>query len=165
MTLAVPPSRPAELFAEHEGARRDDARFWPFWTIASWASHDGITFRAGSPGGANGRVWLARQIDRGSAELAFATDLGDGTILLQVTETGWLRCEVMRDGAVILRAWFDQPYEELEFWPDNSDGEGEPPGRISKRGSWLQIDCARFPGAPQAESGFFQLEDVTAEFA
>ena len=70
-----------------------------------------------------------------------------------------MKAEVSAHGAVVFRAWLEDPYEEKEGWPDGADGMGEGPLRISKRGSWLSIDARSFPGAPAGENGYFQLED------
>ena len=57
-----------------------------------------------------------------------------------------------------LRAWLEDPYEEKEFWPDGADGVGEGPGRISKRGSWLQVNMQRFDATLGA--GYWSLSDT-----
>ena len=68
--------------------------------------------------------------------------------------------EVWVAGRLAARAWIEDPYEEKEGWPDGADGVGEAPLRLSKRGSWLSIEAARFPGVPAGENGYFQLEDL-----
>ncbi|HRO02317.1 MAG TPA: hypothetical protein PLS69_01760 [Terricaulis sp.] len=79
-------------------------------------------------------------------------------------ESGWVKAEVFVSGAHVFRAWVDEPFEEKEFWPDGADGivppQGDPPGRISKRGLWLQLSCAAFPGAPDKGNGFWDVEQV-----
>jgi hypothetical protein len=150
-----PPGRDACLFAEHEGAPREEAVLWPFWRITSWA-RGGVEFG----GDAAGRIWLVGETDRMRAELAFTSNRGDGAIVLEPAAGGWLRIEVVREGVVLFRAWLDQPYEELEFWPDGADGEGEAPGRISKRGAWLQLRTGAFPGVPGDAHGVFSVEEV-----
>jgi len=114
-------------------------------------------------GDASGHIWCA-QLDKTSARLAFTSDKGNGHIQLEVHESGWVRAEVFISGARVFRAWLDEPYEEKDFWPDGADGivppGGDPPGRISKRGRWLQLRCADFPGAPDKGNGFWDVEDT-----
>lgn len=149
-----PPARDAFLRAEEEGQAREDARFWPFWRLIGWV-RQGIAFR----GSASGRVWLASEEHRNRAELTFASTLGDGTVILEPSAGGWLRAEVRCGGRTVFRAWLDDPYEELELWPDGASGEGDPPGRISKRGAWVQLRAEAFAGVPGDEHGWFELED------
>lgn len=159
----APPPRLARLFATEGGTAFEDARFWPFWALTGWLK-GGIDFRVA----ANGRAWLVSETRAGAAEIAFTSDRGDGAIHLQVTETGWTRAEVVMDGRTVLRCWIEQCYEEMEVWPDGSSGEegpdGDAPGRISKRGTWLLLKAADFPGVPDNDSGWFALEDVTGNF-
>ena len=160
----APPPRLARLFPTEGGVPFADARFWPFWAITGWLKGR-IDFRVG----ATGQAWLASETRDGLAEIAFTCDRGDGSIHLLVTETGWTRAEVTMEGRLVLRCWIEQCYEELEVWPDGSSGEegpdGGPPGRISKRGTWLLLRAADFPGVPGNEHGWFALEDVTGNFA
>ncbi len=112
-------------------------------------------------GSANGHTWLAHH-DENNARIAFTSDKGDGQVQLSTHESHWVRIEVFVSGALIFRAWADEPYEEKEFWPDGADGivppDGDPPGRISKRGSWLQIRCANFPGVRPDAYGYWNIE-------
>ncbi|HYD89479.1 MAG TPA: hypothetical protein VEA80_18510 [Vitreimonas sp.] len=128
-------------------------------TLSNWVS-DPVEFT----GDANGRIWRVREDDRSGARLFFTSDKGDGVIELSVHESCWVRAELQVGGELKFRAWIDDPYEEKEFWPDGADGvtppNGDAPGRISKRGRWLQIDCARFPGAAVGENGYWSVEDI-----
>jgi hypothetical protein len=112
-------------------------------------------------GSAAGRAWIA-QADEASARIAFASDKGDGHIDLSVHESHWVQADVFVSDVCVLRAWCEEPWEEKEFWPDGSDGvtppDGDAPGRISQRGSWLQIRCAYFPGVPDDGTGYWSLE-------
>ncbi len=126
----------------------------------SWWCKQPLEFK----GAANGRVWHFEGDFSDRAQLLFTSDKGDGAIQFSVHETNWVKIEVLIDDALIFRAWAEETYEEKEFWPDGSNGqpnaEGDPPGRISKRGRWLQIRCADFPGVPDAGGGFWDLEDT-----
>lgn len=111
-------------------------------------------------GSANGHAWIAHGDDN-AARIAFTSDKGDGHVQLSTHESHWVRIEVFVSGALILCAWADEPYEEKEFWPDGADGivppNGDPPGRISKRGRWLQSRCADF-GLPAGPTGLWDIE-------
>jgi hypothetical protein len=111
-------------------------------------------------GSAVGHAWLAHRDDH-TARIAFTSDRGDGHVQLSTHESHWVKVEVFVSGTLIFRAWADEPYEEKEFWPDAADGvtapNGDPPGRISKRGRWLQIDRVRF-GLPG--EGFWSVSDT-----
>lgn len=128
-------------------------------TLTSWCTKP-LEFK----GDATGRIWhfIGDYNDR--AQLLFTSDKGHGTIELSVDETGWVRAEVFMNATLILRAWIDEPYEEKEFWPDGADGvttkDIASPGRISKRGRWLQIETARFPGVPDGDQGYWSVEDT-----
>lgn len=128
-------------------------------TLSGWCKKP-YEFR----GAATGRVWHFEGDFTDSAQLLFNSDKGDGRIELSVDETNWVKAEVFVGGAFAFRAWFDEAYEEKEFYPDGSDGkpntEGDAPGRISKRGAWLQIRCADFPGAPDQGNGYWDLHDT-----
>lgn len=109
--------------------------------LAGWVLTP-IEFR----GDARGRIWSTERFYGDSALLYFKSERGDGVIELQCHESNWVRAELRIAGKLKLRAWLEDPYEEKEFWPDGADGVDEGPGRISKRGAWLQIDTRRFPG-------------------
>jgi hypothetical protein len=112
-------------------------------------------------GSAVGRAWIERE-DGVSARIAFASDKGDGHVELTAHDSHWVKIEVFVAGAPVFRAWCEEVWEEKEFWPDGSDGitppDGDAPGRISKRGSWLNIRCAFFPGVPDDGTGYWSLE-------
>ncbi len=128
-------------------------------TLSGWCRQP-FEFR----GATNGRVWHFQGDFTDRAQLLFETDKGAGIIELTVHETNWVLAEVSIGGELKFRCWLEEPYEEKEFWPDGSDGkpnaEGDTPGRISKRRSWLQIRCADFPGAPDQGNGYWDLEDT-----
>lgn len=76
----------------------------------------------------------------------------NGRIEVSIDADLWLRADVYRDGAWFGRGWIERGFEECEIWPDASDGligprvEDDPPGRISKRGFWIQFDTSQWPG-------------------
>lgn len=124
--------------------------------IADWCSPP-LEFK----GDANGRVWHFEGDYDDRAQLLFTTDKGNGVIELFITDDHWV-CAELFVGAFKLRAWIEDPYEAKEFWPDGADGVvppgGDAPGRISKRGAWLQVRCADFPAAPDKGNGYFDIE-------
>lgn len=126
----------------------------------SWWCKQPLEFK----GAATGRVWRFEGDLADRAQLLFNSDKGDGRIELVVHETNWVMAEVFVSDDLKLRTWLEDPYEEKEFYPDGSDdkpnAEGDAPGRISKRGAWLQIRCADFPGVPDQGNGLWSLEDT-----
>jgi hypothetical protein len=153
MQTPSPPPRQAHLFDHEQGESLGDAQLGLLHRLASLAD-GGIDFH----GDCTGNLQTAALQDR-SAQLAFTSDRGGGLISLTIADNGWLRAEVFVADALVLRAWVEQAYEEKEFWPDGADGAGDAPGRISKRGGWLTIDCARFPGVPANEHGHWTVEE------
>ena len=151
--MTLPPPRPAHLFAHEQGEPQQHAQ-------AAFLRHlvllcDGVSF----DGSAKGSI-ACEQLDDHGARLAFTSNIGAGHITLSRAENGWVRAELYLADTLILRAWLEDPYEEKAFWPDGADGIGDAPGRISKRGAWLTIDCARFPGVPANAHGFWQVEEA-----
>jgi hypothetical protein len=128
-------------------------------TLSGWCTNP-FEFK----GAAKGRVWRFQGDFADRAQLLFTTDKDAGIIELSVHETNWVLAEVSMNEDLKFRCWLEDPYEEKEFWPDGSDGKpnaaGDAPGRISKRGAWLQIRCADFPGAPDQGNGYWDLEDT-----
>ena len=157
MSDAIPPTRDPHYFDnESYGWPLDQCARGLLWTLRGFV-HTPQDFK----GSATGHAWLAHH-DENNARIAFTSDKGDGHVQLSTHESHWVKIEVFVSGARIYRAWADEPYEEKEFWPDGANGEpdanGDAPGRISKRGSWLQIRCADFPGAPPDEYGYWNIE-------
>ena len=80
----------------------------------------------------------------------------EGRIELSISPSLWVRADVHIKGAWFARGWIEQCYEEYEIWPDGADGvigpkvEDDPPGRISKRGTWIQFDTSQWPGYESA---------------
>jgi hypothetical protein len=156
MTSRPPLRSPKYVAQETYGWSRAQGARSLIWVLTSFVSPE---VRFG--GSAAGRAWIDRHSDD-AARIAFTTDQGDGSIDLSVDGSDWVKIEVFSAGACVLCAWCDEPWEEKEFWPDGSDGltppDGDAPGRISKRGSWLQIKCAMFPGVPNDGTGYWTLE-------
>ena len=156
--LATPPSREPHYFDnEQHGWEARQCAINLISTFSSWCKTP-FEFK----GAANGRVWHFEGDFTDRAQLLFTSDKGDGRVELSVDPTNWVKAEVFVGDVLVFRAWFDEAYEEKEFYPDGSDGspnaEGDAPGRISKRGAWLQIRCADFPGAPDQGNGYWDLE-------
>lgn len=160
MQDARPPTREPHYFCnEAYGWTLRDCAVGLISTFSSWCKTP-LEFK----GDANGRVWHFEGDFTDRAQLLFTSDKGDGVIDFSVDASGWVRAEVSVGGDFKLRAWIDEPYEEKKFWPDGSDGkpnaDGDSPGRISKRGRWLQIRCADFPGVPDGGGGLWSVEDT-----
>lgn len=90
-----------------------------------------------------------------------------GRIELSIDPSFWVRADIYRDEAWFGRGWIDRCFEELEIWPDGADGvvgprvEDDPPGRISKRGAWIQFDTLQWPGYQSAERFIgFEIQDA-----
>lgn len=147
-----PPPRPAHLFAEEQGEPQEQAQLHFLHHLARFAD-PGVNFE----GACTGRIWVEAS-DNTSARLAFTTNLAHGVIHIALAENGWLRAELIVNDVAMLGAWIEDPYEEKAFWPDGADGVGEAPGRISKRGAWLYVDCTHFPGVPANAHGYWQVE-------
>lgn len=77
-----------------------------------------------------------------------------GTLRAQAHPSGWVRVDVFIAGACVFTGFLDRVWEEFGIWPPGSSGEGEPPGRISKRMNWAGFDVAAWPQiAPIAHEG------------
>lgn len=90
-----------------------------------------------------------------------------GYIELSVAPSLWVRADVYLGGVWFGRGWIERCYEEFEIWPDAAEGivgprvEDDPPGRISKRGYWLQFDTSQWPGYVSAERTIgFEIPDT-----
>lgn len=156
MTGAPPIRKPLYFDNESRGCPLDECARGLLWTL--WGFVNAPTPFKGS---ANGRAWVTEH-DRSSARIAFHSDKGDGWVQLSAHESHWVKIEVFVADALTFRAWCEEVWEEKEFWPDGADGitpaHGDAPGRISKRGAWLQIRCADFPGVADDGSGFWSIE-------
>jgi hypothetical protein len=79
-----------------------------------------------------------------------------GRVELSIASSLWVRADFYRDGSWFGRGWIERSFEECEIWPDGADGrvgskvEDDPPGRISKRGYWIQFDTSQWPGYQSA---------------
>lgn len=156
MSEGVPPIR-----QPHYGDNEQHG--WPLEQCARnllWTLHRFVYRPTDFVGSANGHAWIAHK-DHNNARIAFTSDKGDGHVQLSTHESHWVKIEVFVSGARVFRAWCEEVYEEKEFWPDGSDcvdlPSGDAPGRISKRGSWVQIHRGTF-GLSSGEHEFFDLE-------
>lgn len=158
MSTPAPPARPP-LYgdAETHGWAPRQCALNLLGRLADWCTPP-LEFR----GDANGRIWHFHGDYNDRAQLVFTSDKGNGVIELFITDDHWVCAELFVVGVFKLRAWIEDPYEEKEFWPDGSDGivppNGDAPGRISKRGRWLQIRCADFAGAADKGNGYWDVE-------
>lgn len=102
---------------------------------------------------------VAVRVERETGQEARITLSGalEGRIELSVDPSLWVRADLFLNGAWFGRGWIERCYEESEIWPDGADGvvgsrvEDDPPGRISKRGYWLQFDTSQWPGYESTE--------------
>lgn len=67
------------------------------------------------------------------------------TLHLAPHPTGWLEITATHNGTKIFEAFLDRPYEEYELWPPAGLREGEAPGRIGKRRTWVTLQAAAWP--------------------
>lgn len=80
----------------------------------------------------------------------------EGRIELSIAPSFWVRADVYLGDTWFGRGWIERCFEECEIWPDAADGivgpnvEDDPPGRISKRGYWMQFDTSQWPGYQSA---------------
>lgn len=80
----------------------------------------------------------------------------EGRIELSIAPSFWVRADFYRGDVWFGRGWIERCYEECEIWPDASEGiigpkvEDDPPGRISKRGYWVQFDTSQWAGYESA---------------
>lgn len=97
---------------------------------------------------------LARRTDQ-DALITLAGAI-NGRIELLIAPSLWVRADFYRGDAWFGRGWIERCYEECEIWPDAADGiigpkvEDDPPGRISKRGYWMQFDTSQWPAYESA---------------
>lgn len=160
MTPPTPPTRePHYRDSETYRWAARDCALGLIETLSGWCRSP-LEFK----GAVNGRVWHFQGDFADRAQLLFTSDKGNGRIELEVDPSNWVKAEVFVADDLVFRCWIEDPYEEKEFYPDGSDGkpssEGDAPGRISKRGRWLQIRCADFPGVPDQGNGYWDIEDT-----
>ena len=159
MSAPIPPARePHYIWNENQN--------WPLAECASGLIDTLCGFVSPArdfKGDAIGHAWVAYK-SKTEARIAFTSGAKGGHVQLSVDASAWVRAEVYVSGALVLRAWVEEPWEEKEFWPDGADGvtppDGDPPGRISKRGRWLQARRADFPHLLETGNPFFSLEDT-----
>jgi hypothetical protein len=142
-----PPIRAPFFFEDNDGAATLSSaqgllsllcRFASFSPI--WRDRDGLEIA----------VKLERETQNDA--LISLTGAINGRIELSIAPSLWVRAELYCDDILFGRGWIERCYEECEIWPDGADGiigplvADDPPGRISKRGYWLQFDTSQWPG-------------------
>lgn len=159
MSEPIPPRRPPHYFW-HESHQ------WPLAECAAALIDTLCGFVSPArdfKGDASGHIWLAHK-SKSEARLAFTSGGHAGHVQLSVDPSYWVRAEVFVSGELKFRAWIEDPYEEKEFWPDGAEAiaspTDDPPGRISKRGRWLQVRRADFAGLPEGGSAYWSVEDA-----
>jgi hypothetical protein len=157
-----PPIRPPRFIDDGDGP--------PTLASAQWLVSVLCGFARMAP------VWQDRAGREIAVQVAHETDQDavitlagaiSGRITLSVDPSLWVRADVSRDDGWIGRGWIERPFEECAIWPDGADGiigpgvEDDPPGRVSKRGAWIQFDTAQWPGFVSADRviGFRIPED------
>jgi hypothetical protein len=124
-------------------------------------------------------VWLDRSGREIAVTLAHETNQEalitlngaiEGRLELSIAPSLWVRADFYRDDVWFGRGWIERCYEEFEIWPDGADGiiglnvEDDPPGRISKRGYWLQFDTTQWPGYESAARTIgFEIPDLNSQ--
>lgn len=73
------------------------------------------------------------------------TGQGDAWIVAEPDPSGFVRVSVDWRGVRVFTAFLDRPYEQYELWPPDAEGEGEAPGYVGKRMSWVGLDAAAWP--------------------
>ena len=73
------------------------------------------------------------------------TGQGDAWIVAEPDPSGFVRVSVDWRGVRVFTAFLDRPYEQYELWPPDAEDEGEAPGYVGKRMSWVGLDVAAWP--------------------
>lgn len=140
---APPPRQPYYVWEEDGLPRPDAARAMIEWLV----NHLSYLDRWKTPRGAIQTTVLDEAPDSALIGVSGGYDL---RIELSINAQHWVCAEVFAGDDIVQRAWIERAYEECELWPDGSDGEigplvsDDPPGRIGKRGDWLQIDTLQW---------------------
>jgi len=141
--MSVRPPRAPEYFRATQGeASRAQAAHWLLDFIASqlnyfpeWRGDDELRVRFDE---------LSRSETHARFGFMWVRDdeAGSGILSLGIGADDWVIADLSLDAAPARRFWIEQIYEEIEFWPDGAISTASPlpetPGRISKRGFWLQ---------------------------
>lgn len=146
-----PPIRAPMFFDDGDGPATLASARWLLSVLCQFASFSRLwRDRAGC----DIAVKLERETDDG-ALISFSGAI-HGRIELSIAPSLWVRADVYLGDTWFARGWIERCYEECEIWPDGADGvigprvEDDPPGRISKRGYWIQFDTAQWPGYESA---------------
>ncbi len=155
-----PPRRPFYVW-EDEGLPRDASARQLVQLLCGYLS---IAERWRTPAGV-ARVTLLDESD--ASALIAISGAYEARVELSITGDHWVCAEIFIGDNLVQRAWIERAYEECEAWPDGADGiigeavSDDPPGRISKRGAWMQIDTLQWPGleAPERWLSFEAVEE------
>lgn len=142
-----PPVRAPQYFDDNDGPPTLGSAQWLLTVLCDFARRSPVwRDRAGRD--------VAVKVEGETPQDAIITFSGaiSGRIELSIAPSVWVRADVYLDDAWFARGWIERCYEECEIWPDASDGlvgplvSDDPPGRISKRGYWLQFDTSQWLG-------------------
>lgn len=88
----------------------------------------------------------------GPSSIAFETNGARGVIELSAVESAWLVAVARIGETELARFYVERPYEEYELWPPHAGlAEGEAPGCIGKRATWISFGTGSWLGvAPLA---------------
>lgn len=142
--MNTPPPRPPEYFAVTQGdASRAQAALQMLDFLASqlkyfpeWRGEDELRVRVDELSHSDmharfGFMWVRDD------------ESGSGILALGIGAEDWVVADISLDAAPTRRFWIERIYEEIEIWPDGGISTASPlpeaPGRISKRGFWLQF--------------------------
>lgn len=159
-----PPRQPFYVWEEDGLPRADAARALIEWLVGRLAYLD----RWKTPGGLVRTTLLDEATDSALIGVAGAYEL---RIELSIGPADWVCAEVFARDDIVQRAWIERAYEECELWPDGADGQigpavsDDPPGRIGKRGDWMQIDTLQWSVASPARWLHFEHAAEGAEGA
>jgi hypothetical protein len=90
---------------------------------------------------------LAVEAHEPGKSLRVACEAGDAktTITLRLDESGWLHIAAVQDGAELLSAYVDRPFEEIALWADGALAEGPSPGLIGRGLNWVSLEAGAWP--------------------
>jgi hypothetical protein len=146
-----PPLRAPQYLSDTDGAPTLSSARRLLIVLCAFARHSPIWCD-----GAGRRIAVRLERETEHDALIALSGAFAGRIALSIAPSLWIRADVYRDDAWFARGWIERCYEECEIWPDASEGavgplvSDDPPGRISKRGYWLQFDTAQWPGYESA---------------
>lgn len=138
-----PPRQPYYIWEEEGLPRPDAARAMIEWLVSQLSYLDCWKTPAGP-------VQITVLDEAPDSALIGVNGAFEARIELSISADHWVCAEVFAGDALTQRAWIERAYEECELWPDGADGvigagvSDDPPGRIGKRGDWMQIDTLQW---------------------